>query len=280
MSYYISINKARLTKKHYENFPVATLIFPKKERYAATILYQFARECDDIADEGNLNKAERYAKLKIYQNNIENLHNENYRHSNLFDDLKLIHKNFKLDINLFHRLFKAFYQDISNQTYQKFDDVIDYCFLAACPAGEMILSLFKQNKKDLINHSNNLCISLALIGMLQDIKEDYEKNRFYIPREDFRKFKLKKDDIKNNNFNYNWDKFKNEWLARIQNYLNSGKKLQNQTQGRLRLQIKILIMAVELLIRRLKKNTNLFKSTSKITKIDWLLIFFKALLKP
>ena len=54
MTHYISIKEANRTKKHYENFPVATLIFPKDERFAATLLYKFARDCDDIADEEKL----------------------------------------------------------------------------------------------------------------------------------------------------------------------------------------------------------------------------------
>ena len=58
MSQYLTLEKAKITKKHYENFPVATLLFPKVHRDAATILYAFARNADDIADEGNLTKIE------------------------------------------------------------------------------------------------------------------------------------------------------------------------------------------------------------------------------
>ena len=59
MSQYLTLRKAKVTKKHYENFPVATLLFPKAHRDAATILYSFARNADDIADEGNLTKNKR-----------------------------------------------------------------------------------------------------------------------------------------------------------------------------------------------------------------------------
>ena len=72
MSYFIYETlyylEAKITKKHYENFPVATLLFPKVHRDAATLLYSFARNADDIADEGNL-KQERIKNLKIYQIN-------------------------------------------------------------------------------------------------------------------------------------------------------------------------------------------------------------------
>ena len=64
MTPYLTLRKAKVTKKHYENFPVATLLFPKAHRDAATILYSFARNADDIADEGNLTKIERKELLK------------------------------------------------------------------------------------------------------------------------------------------------------------------------------------------------------------------------
>ena len=64
MSQYLTLEKAKVTKKHYENFPVATLLFPKAHLDAATILYSFARNADDIADEGELTKNKRKRLLR------------------------------------------------------------------------------------------------------------------------------------------------------------------------------------------------------------------------
>ena len=70
MSQYLTLRKAKVTKKHYENFPVATLLFPKARRHAATILYSFARNADDIADEGELNRNKRKGLLREIEINI------------------------------------------------------------------------------------------------------------------------------------------------------------------------------------------------------------------
>jgi phytoene/squalene synthetase len=51
-SYNFCINLAR---KHYENFPVASLLIPKSKRKFIAAVYAFARIADDIADEGDLN---------------------------------------------------------------------------------------------------------------------------------------------------------------------------------------------------------------------------------
>ena len=70
MSYYITLEAGKESKKHYENFPVATLLYPKKIREAAIILYNFARTGDNIADEGNFPKKVRIKKLQIFKENL------------------------------------------------------------------------------------------------------------------------------------------------------------------------------------------------------------------
>jgi phytoene/squalene synthetase len=42
---------------HYENFPVASILMPKRLRKSVAAIYHFARAADDIADEGDLPSA-------------------------------------------------------------------------------------------------------------------------------------------------------------------------------------------------------------------------------
>ena len=70
MRHYITLEAGKESKKHYENFPVATFLFPKKLRNAATILYLFARNADDIADEGNTSKKQRLINVQLHHRAI------------------------------------------------------------------------------------------------------------------------------------------------------------------------------------------------------------------
>ena len=65
MSHYITLKAGKERKKHYENFPVATLLYPKKIREAVIIFYQFARIGDDIADEGIFSKKQLKSLLRL-----------------------------------------------------------------------------------------------------------------------------------------------------------------------------------------------------------------------
>src|SRR5918999_251817 len=48
---------------HYENFPVASLLLPRRMRRHVAAVYAFARAADDFADEGSRSPGERHALL-------------------------------------------------------------------------------------------------------------------------------------------------------------------------------------------------------------------------
>src|SRR5665647_1689810 len=52
-----------MSVNHYENFPVASILMPRRLRKPVAAIYHFARAADDIADEGELSDAERLRQL-------------------------------------------------------------------------------------------------------------------------------------------------------------------------------------------------------------------------
>ena len=279
MKHYITLEVGKESKKHYENFPVATFLYPRKIRDAATILYQFARTVDDIADEGILSDDERLKKIEIYQNNLNLLKKNNSNVSPLFIDIYKVMNQYSISTSLFQRFLDAFKQDVTKKRYKNFDEIINYTNNAAAPAGEMMLTLFNKNTKENIKYSNSICHGLALIGMSQDIHEDILKDRLYIPISQMEKYSLDVIDIHNKKFNNNWKKFKKSWIKLIKKSLLNGLPLLKNTEGRLNLQIKIMIGAAKILTTRMNNdNCNLFTKPPKLSKIDWLLLFFKCII--
>ena len=279
MRHYITLEAGKESKKHYENFPVATLLYPKKIREAVVILYQFARTGDDIADEGIFSKEERLENLKIYQINLNKIKKNNLNVDLLFLDIYKIINQYSIPINLLQKFIYAFKQDIINKRYENFKEFINYSNNAAAPAGQIILGLFREDTKQNIIYSKSICHALALIGISQDFYEDILKDRLYIPTNEMKKFNLEISDIHDKKFNANWKLFKEFWLQRIELILIQGTPLILNTKGRLRLQIKIMVSAAHLLISRMKnEECDLFNNPPKISKIDWLVLFCRCIL--
>ncbi len=69
-----SSNKALyLASNHYENFPVASFLIPKKLRKDVAIIYWFARTADDFADEGNISSEVRLKNLNHFEERLTEL---------------------------------------------------------------------------------------------------------------------------------------------------------------------------------------------------------------
>ena len=58
---------------HYENFPVGSILLPRRLRRPIHAVYAFARTADDIADEGNATPAERQAQLAALQAELDRI---------------------------------------------------------------------------------------------------------------------------------------------------------------------------------------------------------------
>jgi phytoene/squalene synthetase len=58
---------------HYENFPVASILLPRRLVPAVEAIYAFARGADDVADEGDATPAERLRGLAEYEAALDDM---------------------------------------------------------------------------------------------------------------------------------------------------------------------------------------------------------------
>ena len=65
------VNSIALSQQHYENFPVASVVLPKHLREPIALIYTFARQADDFADEGQHKPEWRLANLQGFKDELE-----------------------------------------------------------------------------------------------------------------------------------------------------------------------------------------------------------------
>ncbi|WP_417541692.1 squalene synthase HpnC [Methylophaga thalassica] len=187
----------KLAKSHYENFPVASVLLPKRFRKPIAVIYAFARTADDYADEGQLTEAERTAKLQNYRSHLTEISHGSYIGDDpIFIALDDVITHFQLPIYLFDDLLSAFMQDVVKNRYQTMEEVLDYCQRSANPVGRLLLHLNGQPSQQQLVESDAICTSLQLINFYQDILQDkQENNRIYIPQQMLTEAGLNEDDI-------------------------------------------------------------------------------------
>lgn len=181
---------ASITEAHYENFPVASLFLPEEKRQYIQAIYAFSRVADDFADEFNLSKEERLAKLDDWEDKLKQCYEGNAEHP-IFIALRETVKKLDIPIDPLKDLLSAFKRDVTQNRYETFDDLLSYCKCSANPVGRLVLMIFNYRDEKLFGLSDHICTALQLTNFWQDVKIDKEKGRLYLPLEDMNKYSYK-----------------------------------------------------------------------------------------
>src|SRR5512134_48982 len=161
---------------HYENFPVASLLCPRRLRPAVRAIYAFARTADDIADEGDATAEQRLAALSRYRGELRASMaggaTLQMQWSDVFAPLTPVLREHGLAPSLLHALLEAFEQDVRNPPYADRAALLDYCSRSANPIGRLLLQLYGIDDDTALRQSDAICSALQLINFWQDLSVD------------------------------------------------------------------------------------------------------------
>ncbi len=282
-------NSLELANSHYENFPVASVFLPQHLREPIGLIYSFARQADDFADEGELSIVQRLDLLSGFRNELELLQAYIKPKSSFFTGLGAMIKAEKLPYAPFYDLLDAFSQDVTKTRYADYDEVLDYCSRSANPIGRLLLHLYGQSNTVTIQYSDNICTALQIINFLQDIAIDFKKNdgkqRIYLCQDEMVAFNITESQIQafidgNQEIDENWQQFILFNLHRANALLYSGKPLGRILTGRIGFEMRMIIAGGECIIAKINKvNGDIFNFRPTLNYADWLIIFLKALMK-
>ncbi len=179
-----TVDPASLAQRHRaENFPVASWLCPPALRPPILAIYRFAREADDIADEGDAPASTRLAALAAMRSQLHAMARgepTDPRHA----DLAQATQQWQLPLGELHALLDAFEQDVRVQQYPDRTALLAYCERSANPVGRLVLHLAGVHDAESRRASDAICTSLQLINFWQDVSVDRLKPRVYLPAED------------------------------------------------------------------------------------------------
>lgn len=170
--------------RHYENFPVASVLCPPRLRPAIAAIYWFARTADDIADEGDAAPSARLSDLAAYRSDLMAAASGrpfSPRWAAVFERLGPAITQFSLPVNLLTDLLSAFEQDVVKQRYANEAELLDYCRRSANPVGRLLLHLYGIEDARSLRQSDCICTALQLINFWQDLSVDIARGRIYPP---------------------------------------------------------------------------------------------------
>ncbi|HWD69378.1 MAG TPA: squalene synthase HpnC [Solirubrobacteraceae bacterium] len=178
-----------------ENFTVASGILGRRRARHLMAIYGFARLVDDVGDEA---AGDRGALLDLVALELQRVFaepgQEPAQHP-LMQELAETVRECRLPIGPFQRLIEANRMDQVLTRYESFPQLLEYCQLSAAPVGELVLGVFGAATAQRVALSDRVCAGLQVVEHLQDIAEDHERGRIYMPREDLQRFSCTEEDL-------------------------------------------------------------------------------------
>jgi squalene synthase HpnC len=171
-----------------ENFPVASIAFPRRLRPHVRALYSYARLVDILGDELEGGPEERLAALDDLEREVERCYSGTPTWPVLVE-LQPTIQAFELPREPFLRLIEANRIDQRVHDYETWDDVKQYCVHSADPCGRLVLGVLgRLDDAEAVALSDDVCTGLQLVNFVQDVPRDLELGRVYLPAEDRRRF--------------------------------------------------------------------------------------------
>jgi len=263
---------------HYENFPVASFLLPKRLRRPIEAIYRFARGADDIADEGEASNEERLQALAEYNFELYRIEQGLSPNTPAFQELAQVIAEWRLPLQLFRDLTDAFSQDVVQKRYADYPELLDYCRRSANPVGRLLLHLVDRTSEEDLYRSDCICTALQLINFWQDIAVDWQKSRVYLPQTDLDNFSVSENQIANGRWTADWAALLDFQIDRTRALMLEGAPLVHQLPGRMGWEIRVTAQGGLRILDKIRGvRGDVFKHRPILGPADWIHMALRSL---
>jgi 15-cis-phytoene synthase len=196
----------RLTRAASDNFYYAIRLLPRRKRRAMCAVYAFARRVKDIAG-GSLQAPEKLRRLDEVQDALDVLRvapprgGDPPESSQLPADADLVmmaladaHARFDLPLQALEDLLAGARMDAEGAAYESFEELLLYCRRVAGSIGRLCVAIFgSRDPRAAVAFADDLGVGLQLAKIARDLREDAERGRMYLPKQELVRYHLHDD---------------------------------------------------------------------------------------
>ncbi|NOX36730.1 MAG: squalene synthase HpnC [Calditrichaeota bacterium] len=255
----------QITLRHYENFPVASILIPTPIRKAIFAVYAFARHADDLADiQKNRDALIEWRNwLRAYPQLPKNHHPIFVA---LFDTIR----TFQLPLTWLDDLLTAFLMDVEGVRFFTFGDMLTYCRYSANPVGRIILHLFGYRDTHLYPYADAICTALQLTNFWQDVQIDIPANRVYIPNSLLTAYGITDEELRSLKCTPQFQRMMADLVEHTRRFYQKGQPLLTHVRGRLRRELQFTLAGGMAILDKIEaQQFNVMARRPVLTKWDW-----------
>ena len=264
--------------EHYENFPVASFLLPRRLREPVEAIYAFARSADDIADEGDAEPLQRLAGLNDYRRELNTIDSGGMPEAPMFARLARNVRGFGLPTVLLRDLLDAFSQDVVKKRYADFAELRDYSRRSADPVGRLLLHLYGHTQPADLAQSDDICSSLQFINFWQDVAVDWQKDRVYLPQDSLQQFGVSEAQIAEARVDEAWRGLMKYEITRARSMMLRGAPLALRLPGRIGWELRLVVQGGLRILEKIEAvDYDVFRHRPTLGKTDGPRMLWRAL---
>jgi squalene synthase HpnC len=266
-----------LARGHYENFIVGSILVPRKYIQHLYNFYAFCRHSDDLADEvDDVDLSLRL--LREWREDLRECYGGKPRHPALIA-LQSTIADFDIPVEPFLDLISAFEQDCTVHRYATYTDLLDYCRRSANPVGRVFLRIFGYTDEQRQELSDHICTGLQLANFWQDVSEDFDRGRVYIPKEDLDRFGCSEADIAAKKMSEEFKKLMCFEVDRAESLFNDGAALIPMVSRRLGVDLALFRRGGLAILQHIRGlDYNVLTQRPKVSKLEQMGLFLRCIL--
>lgn len=184
----------QLARREAGNFYHGFRLLPRDQRRAMCALYAFLRLTDDLTDQPGP-VTEKRALLEDWRSR--------WRAALAGEPSHPVHAALCHAVRKFHiphayleEAITGVGMDLERCAYETFADLYPYCYRVASVVGLCCIHIWGFTDPRAEKYAEAAGIAFQLTNILRDLKEDAERGRVYLPREDLQRFQYTEEDLR------------------------------------------------------------------------------------
>jgi squalene synthase HpnC len=267
-----------LATTHYENFHVATFFLPRKVRPHFESIYAYCRVADDLGDEV-ADPATATRLLDTWGAMLEECYDSPERSMHpvfvaLHETIRKCHPPRQLFLDLLH----AFRMDQVKTQYESWEELLEYSHYSANPVGRLVLWVCGYREEPLALLSDKVCTALQLANFWQDVVEDVERGRRYLPGDAMVRFGVDEGQIEGRVFTPEFRAMVQSLVSRTREMLLEGGEISKHVDKELAVVLDLFRKGGEAILNGIAaQNFDVLRGRPVVTKVRKLGLLMEAL---
>ncbi len=211
-----------------KSFSLAAQVFSKELREDVSHLYSWCRWCDDIADGSLLGFHQNPEGLP--KNRVDVLLQKSQQAIlGKYDGLELpflafgeVMRKYQIPWLYAEDLIKGMQQDVCQEIFENFEDLLLYCYRVAGTVGLMMCHIMGLKNSNSLEKAVHLGIALQLTNIGRDIGDDFRVSKVYLPQKWLYEAKIPPSDLLNPDYSLELENLVKKLLKKADLYYKSG----------------------------------------------------------